>query len=217
MLKKRIPREKLPQSENILASLNILGIEPDSLHDLIDELPVHLWIHDENNKIFYANQGFIRKFGPCLAKSCYKALQGRGEICSCCKSTAAYKSRSPEKCAICRRCNNGYDVSVTHTPVTNVFGENFILKSSFFINNISTLENKNKRVKDSINEKFVVVCSGCKKAKINRENWTAIDHQTIANFNVPISHGLCQECVKILYPDLLALQDSPDPLVSSSE
>ena len=53
--------------------------------------------------------------------------------------------------------------------------------------------------KVSIYEKILSICSNCKKIRDNQDNWIEIeDFFTKAKF----THGLCEKCVKELYPDL---------------
>jgi len=47
-------------------------------------------------------------------------------------------------------------------------------------------------------EKFIVICSGCKKVKINNK-WINIEEYIHAETKTDFSHGICEECMNNLY------------------
>ena len=51
-------------------------------------------------------------------------------------------------------------------------------------------------------QKKVIVCSACKKIKLSRSIWVLFDKTVEKVFLDQISHSICPECAKILYPDL---------------
>ena len=47
------------------------------------------------------------------------------------------------------------------------------------------------------------ICSSCKKIRNDQGTWEAIEVYIRARSNAEFSHGICPECVKRLYPELL--------------
>ena len=109
---------------DILTTLKILGIDLDteSFSSMLDELPVFLWVHDENNTIVYGNREFRENFGTCVKQKCHQCLMGKSEPCQCCLSRKAGRGEKTERCKLCKRRNNGYDINIFHTPITNKEG-----------------------------------------------------------------------------------------------
>lgn len=59
-------------------------------------------------------------------------------------------------------------------------------------------------VKDYPSDKksFLVVCSNCKKAKYEKNLWIDISPELYQLVGEDISHGICPDCIRVLYPDL---------------
>ena len=51
-------------------------------------------------------------------------------------------------------------------------------------------------------DQFAVLCSACKQIKIAEREWVPVGGNFEKVFWPEISHGICPECVKRLYPDL---------------
>lgn len=69
------------------------------------------------------------------------------------------------------------------------------------------LGDKNKRLSDYLMELqalrgMVPICSKCKSIRDDLGNWHPIEHYLIRHPEVDLSHGICPECAKKLYPDL---------------
>lgn len=50
-------------------------------------------------------------------------------------------------------------------------------------------------------EKNTVICSSCKNIKIRDHMWVCIDPSFEKVFGEKISHGICDKCIKFLYPN----------------
>lgn len=134
--------EKFDEVADILTTLILLEIDSESFNSILDELPVYLWMHDENHNIVYGNQGFKAKFGGCQKKTCYQSLMGEKEVCSCCLSQKTLENVKPERCNLCKRGTSGYDINMFHTPITYKDGQKLILKSSHHLKDLSVLVEK---------------------------------------------------------------------------
>ncbi|MBN2302212.1 MAG: hypothetical protein JXN60_06840 [Lentisphaerae bacterium] len=49
---------------------------------------------------------------------------------------------------------------------------------------------------------LLMVCSRCKKIRINQDLWQDMDHYLEKNTLVSFSHGICPDCYKIIESDL---------------
>lgn len=48
---------------------------------------------------------------------------------------------------------------------------------------------------------LIIICSSCKKVKINTDEWTPITDELLTVIADTISHGICPQCVQELYPE----------------
>lgn len=51
-------------------------------------------------------------------------------------------------------------------------------------------------------EGFIVVCSSCKKVRLKDDEWIQLDQFLQNNSLLDLSHSICPECIKKLYPEL---------------
>ena len=124
---------------DIQTTLKLLGIESESFNGLLGELPVNLWVHDDNYKIVYGNSGFRENFGAFRNTTCHQCLMDRESVCSCCLSRQTFKSKNTERCKLCRRNNFGYDFNLFHTPISSWAGRRFVLKTSIYAKDVAVL------------------------------------------------------------------------------
>lgn len=62
---------------------------------------------------------------------------------------------------------------------------------------------------------FIPICASCKKIRDDKGFWQQIEEYISEHSEALFSHSLCPDCVKKLYPDLLAAQSRPDKEVST--
>jgi GAF domain-containing protein len=70
------------------------------------------------------------------------------------------------------------------------------------------LNEKNKELELTLNEIRILrgllpICASCKKVRDDKGYWTQIEDYIEAHSEAQFSHGLCPECIKKLYPDML--------------
>lgn len=116
-------------------SLKLLGIDPQSFSRVLETLPLNLWIHDENYKIFYGNSSFSNTFGAFQNKRCHQLLMGKQDVCSCCRSKRILEDQRPRRCKLCTQRKCGYELHLFHTPIISRTGHLYILKSSLYLSN----------------------------------------------------------------------------------
>lgn len=49
---------------------------------------------------------------------------------------------------------------------------------------------------------FIPICASCKKIRDDKGYWQQIEDYISAHSDAVFSHGICQECVEKLYPEL---------------
>ncbi|MBU0961826.1 MAG: hypothetical protein KKD01_19225 [Proteobacteria bacterium] len=141
-MKQKQTRELFNDIFNISSIQRMLEADKESFNTMLDELPVCLWLHDENHTIIYSNKGFKEKFGTCQKQTCYQCIMREKNVCSCCQSKKSLANEKPDQCNLCKRGNCGYDINIIHMPITDKDGQKFILKSSLHIKELGLLIKK---------------------------------------------------------------------------
>lgn len=116
----------------------LLGIDAYSFSSLADDLPTCLWVHDEYHSIVYDSKRFMANYGSCAKRTCYEYLMGEKKPCICCLARRSFASNKPQRCKFCKRNEFGYELNSFHTPITNKYGNRFIMKSSFHVDDVET-------------------------------------------------------------------------------
>jgi len=49
---------------------------------------------------------------------------------------------------------------------------------------------------------LTTVCSGCSKVRNERGQWENITHYLLRNEHLSFSHGLCEDCMERIYPEV---------------
>jgi PAS domain-containing protein len=49
---------------------------------------------------------------------------------------------------------------------------------------------------------LVPMCASCRKVRDDKNYWQSVEHYLIQHTSMKFSHGLCPDCLKLLYPDL---------------
>ncbi len=70
------------------------------------------------------------------------------------------------------------------------------------------LEEKNIQLELALNEiktigTLIPICSSCKKIRDDEGSWTALEQYFLKHTDFEFSHGLCPDCAKKLYPELM--------------
>lgn len=136
-------QKKIDEAIGVLCRQKRLDGDTPLLRRFLDELPLCIWMHDENYTITYGNHAFEERFG-CLQKKvfCYQWLMGKESICSCCVSKKTWADTQPEHCRNCKRKKNGYDLNVYHVPIISETGKTCNLKSSLHLRDLNQLLSK---------------------------------------------------------------------------
>jgi hypothetical protein len=204
--KKTGPRKKA-RSVDILTAPTFLGIPKKKFHAIIDELPVYLWMHDENYTIVHTNNRFNDKYGDdCIGKLCHRSIMKSDYVCDCCISGDVLKSNHSKKCSGCSCEGANKNTHTFHRPFTRKNGSKYVLKSTIVMDNVysylNEFEDKKESPDEDISSLLWSMCSWCKKIKDDKSNWINLESFLIHYFNIVISHGICPDCIEKLYPSM---------------
>lgn len=61
---------------------------------------------------------------------------------------------------------------------------------------------REKQTTEYLKKGFVVLCSNCRKIKISENDWEDISENFVDDAGLQISHSICSDCLKLLYPDM---------------
>lgn len=189
------------------------SLDPDSeffISDTLD-LPISLWAHDENHTVVYGNKLFMEKFGSSCGQQCHDCLMAEGEQCDCCQTRNITNQNELQKCHLCKRKENGYDINVCHTSMKNRYGKRIFLKTGFHVDDAKAVFDGfyARHTRKTSKQLILTVCSGCHKIKGPGDKWIHIDERVLSFFDGKLSHGICLECIDILYPDLKISMKAP--------
>jgi len=190
----------------IIAAPTFLGIPQKKFRDIIDELPVSLWMHDENYTIVHTNNRFRDIYGECMGRPCYQSLMQSDSVCKCCISDRVLQRNSGEKCSGCSCRGKNKNIQTFHQPIIRKDGSKYILKSTIVMDNLYSslkeFEDTKESPADDIADMFWTMCSACKNIKDDKRNWVNLENYLVNYFNIIISHGICPDCIEKLYPGI---------------
>lgn len=182
------------------------SLDPDSEFFISNtmDLPISLWAHDENHTVVYGNKFFMEKFGNRCRQKCHDCLMSEGQQCDCCQTRTIADNHELKKCHLCKRNGNGYDINVCHMSMKNRYGKRIFLKTGFHVDDTKAVfdgfyARPNRKTSKQL---ILTICSGCNKIKVPVNKWIHIDEHILSCFDGRLSHGICPECIDILYPDL---------------
>ena len=58
---------------------------------------------------------------------------------------------------------------------------------------------------------FLVICSSCKRVRDEDEQWLDLDTYLRKHSDTQFSHGVCPQCIEMLYPDILEVIRKKEP------
>lgn len=115
------------------------------------------------------------------------------------------------------RCKNGSEKIINFIPVTMNTGDQFMICEDVTVAKkyeaereqlITDLETALDEIKTL--RGFLLICSSCKKIRIDSNNWEQIEVYILKHSEARLSHGICPECVRKLYPGYNIFDDVED-------
>ncbi|MFC1554898.1 PAS domain-containing protein [candidate division KSB1 bacterium] len=186
-------------------------MESDFLGKIINSMPVPVFLVDEDLRIEQLNDE-AEKFAENK-----NVLKNRtGNVLKCINA-----QKDDNDCGLSEACNdcvirNSVKASIDGNKITKerhvlqkVEGENTIEKQ-ILISSSSIEENDEKYailVIEDITElldlkKLIPICSNCKKIKNDENYWQMAEDYIETHTESQLTHGICTDCFKTLYPDL---------------
>lgn len=117
-----------------------------------------------------------------------------------------------------RRDGSGLDVSITVSPIKNsdgaIHGASIILRDiterkrqeKERVQLIQELQDALKRVK-TLNG-LLPICASCKKIRNDGGYWEQVESYIRSRSNAEFTHGICPDCVRLLYPEYQSILES---------
>lgn len=191
---------------DIVMASTYLAIPKDRFQDIIDELPVYVWVHDENYTIVHTNRKFKDRYGNCNGRQCHHCIMKSNNVCNCCISSRILKNNSEEKCIGCSNAGGNMNAHTFHRTFIKKDGTKYVLKSVVMMDYLYQWLKEFDEIKEEseadIDNIFWSMCSSCKKIKDDKSNWINLENFLIHNLKIIISHGICPECINKLFPQI---------------
>ncbi len=64
---------------------------------------------------------------------------------------------------------------------------------------------------------YTPMCASCKKIRNDQGYWQQVDHYISEYAGVDITHGICPDCLKTLYPEYCGTEDQSNPLKAETQ
>lgn len=169
-----------------------------------DDLPIDLWVHGGDNRVYYCNKRFTARYGYCTGWKCHSSVMGNQDTCNCCKPRKALSDGKTRTCKLCRRFNLGYDIYVLHHPVHDTRGKTYTVTTSLQLENKDEVRRVLSREGQWSGKRTALFtcCSECNRVRVDTEKWIEVNPYFLQIFSGRISHGICRPCIKKLYPYL---------------
>lgn len=154
-------------------------------------------VHDHDFTIIKANIAlcdlFEEKPEEIVGKRCYELFHGMDCPVENCPHTKASTHRQ----SITEIINDphiGFPLEVTCSPL---YDDEGMFKGSVHIARITDRKSTNCR------NGFIPICSSCKKIRNSQKIWILNEEYFSEKYNCDFTHTICDECVRVLYPDYI--------------
>jgi PAS domain S-box-containing protein len=126
-----------------------------------------------------------------------------------------------------RRDGTGIDVSITVSPIKNADGN--IHGASIVFRDITERKRQEKERLRLIEELtdalkrvktlngLLPICASCKKIRNDGGYWEQVETYIRSRSNAEFTHGICPDCVRLLYPEYESILHSPSAQRSETE
>ena len=183
------------------------------LEKVLDAIPSMIIIVDNDMRVIYANKSALTTLGKdtdiILRRLC-------GEVMHCINVF-----KTDKDCGLsdfCQDCVLRRAVTATNNndpvfrekhkmikQISDVQHEVIYLVSSSpveFSGDIFTLLTLEDITELTLLRTLSTVCSGCSKVRNERGQWENITHYLLRNEQMSFSHGLCEDCLEKIYPEV---------------
>jgi PAS domain S-box-containing protein len=126
-----------------------------------------------------------------------------------------------------RRGGTPVDVSITVSPIKNSDGQ--IQGASIVLRDITERKRQEKerlRLIEELKEALrhvktlnglLPICASCKKIRNDGGYWEQVETYIRSRSNAEFTHGICPDCVRLLYPEYQSILQRSEPSQASAE
>ena len=169
-----------------------------------------MYICSPDFRVEFMNSAMIKKIGyDATGEKCFQTIYGLDEKCPWCIHEKVQKGEVVTTEIVNPKDGRTYNVS--HSPIFHENGS--ISKMTIFrdITQSKLLEVERekliKELKNALDQVkqlsgLLPICASCKRIKDDKGDWHQIESYIRDHSEAEFTHGICQECVKKLYPGL---------------
>lgn len=189
---------------------NALRESEEKYRSITESMVNAMYICSPDFSVEFMNPAMIKKIGyDATGEKCFQTIYGLDEKCPWCIHEKVQKGGDVTTEIVNPKDGRTYNVS--HSPIFHENGS--ISKMTIFrdITQSKLLEverekliNELKNALDQVKQLsgLLPICASCKKIKDDKGNWHQIESYIRDHSEAEFTHGICQECVKKLYPGL---------------
>lgn len=220
-------RHRIHELEVSESELNSFKEALSIVYDAIDSTVGGIVITNLEGRITYVNPGFLRIFEYSEKSEVLgvhaadffdsKEVKSLADV----RTIIDLTNSATEEFVVVRKDGTTFYVEVSSSSVTNS-GGNIVGRMASFVdiskrkqteaereNLVSKLQHALAKIKAL--RGLVPICASCKKIRDDRGFWHQLEVYIRDHSDAELSHSLCPDCVKVLYPDLrISNNNGPD-------
>jgi PAS domain S-box-containing protein len=189
---------------------NALRESEEKYRSITESMVNAMYICSPDFRVEFMNSAMIKKIGyDATGGRCFKTIYGLDEKCPWCIHEKVQKGEVVTTEIV--NPKDGCTYNVSHSPIFHENGS--ISKMTIFrdITQSKLLEVERekliKELKDALDQVkqlsgLLPICASCKRIKDDKGDWHQIESYIRDHSEAEFTHGICQECVKKLYPGL---------------
>ena len=189
---------------------NALRESEEKYRSITESMVNAMYICSPDFRVGFMNSAMIKKIGyDATGEKCFQTIYGLDEKCPWCIHEKVQKGEVVTTEIVNPKDGRTYNVS--HSPIFHENGS--ISKMTIFrdITQSKLLEIERekliKELKNALDQVkqlsgLLPICASCKKIKDDKGDWHQIESYIRDHSEAEFTHGICQECVKKLYPGL---------------
>lgn len=176
------------------------------LHEILDALPMFVYLLASNYTFKYVNSGFMKEFGiPDQFTRCYAMMRKSHHPCDDCPAMSVLADRQ-------RRVWRWHDAlrgktyQIHDLLYDNDAGSNLVLGIGINVNDLDQSPQQ-PAVRDAACQDIIKICCYCKNIFNPSGSWQQLEAYFHQTRGMHFSHSICSACMKIHHQDLLAIPD----------
>ena len=166
-----------------------------------------LVIIDKTYKVTYQNDIAKELWGDNIGNYCYETSLNEIASCGECTVTRAWETGRVEKIEKAILSPRGEKfVEFVASPIRDEKGR--ITSAIEIIRDITKLKQKEQKLQNDLaklkkSNAFLPICAHCKDIRDDKGCWHRFEEYLSDHLDVSFSHGICPDCLKEHYPDLI--------------